>query len=246
MKKNPCLLLFISLFFLPAISCRVSYQSQSLAYRSYRVSDSLQNDPVAESLVKPYRDSVNRTMNDVVGYADHLIERKELGKFMVDAYLDMAIEKFKVKVDAAFMNPGGIRLNQLPKGYVTNGKIYELMPFDNLLVLQKMKGSELKEFLDHIATKGVWPIAGLKMDIIDKKATNIRVADEPLEINASYTIANSDFVANGGEDAAMLKAIPQIINGYLVRDAIFDYIKKLKSQGLNIQGKTADTINNDK
>ena len=237
MKKNPCLPLFIFLFFLPGIACRNTYQTQSLAYYSYRVADSLPKDPVAETLLKPYKEEVGRTMNTVIGFADHHLERKEIGQFMVDAYLTMAIEKFQTNVDAAFMNPGGIRLTQLAAGDVTNGKIYELMPFDNLLVLQKLKGSELQQFLDHTVSYSAWPVAGIKMEIKEKKATNVWLGDKPLDPGAIYTIANSDYVANGGDNASMLKEIPQITNGYLVRDALFDYVKKLKSQSSNIGAK---------
>lgn len=237
MKKNPCLFPLLFFALLPGIACNTSYQSQSLAYQSYRVSNNLQKDAEAQQLIQPYSDEVNKTMNNIIGYADHSLEKIELGKFMVDAFLEMAIEKYQVKVDAAFMNPGGIRLNQLPAGNITNGKIYELMPFDNILILQKMKGTELQEFLDHTAARGGWPVNGIRMEIKDLKAINVWVGDHKLDMNGSYTIANSDFVANGGDDAAMLSTIPQITNGYLVRDAIFDHVKKLKSQGFNIKGK---------
>jgi hypothetical protein len=54
------------------------------------------------------------------------------------------------------------------------------------------------------------------------------VGGKPIDPNNLYN-SNSDFVANGGSDA-FVKAIPQITNGYLMRDAIFDYIKLLKTK----------------
>lgn len=53
----------------------------------------------------------------------------------------------------------------MPKGDVTRGRIFEIMPFDNLLILQKLKGTVLQEFLDIIATDGGWPVAGITMQI---------------------------------------------------------------------------------
>jgi 2',3'-cyclic-nucleotide 2'-phosphodiesterase (5'-nucleotidase family) len=111
------------------------------------------------------------------------------------------------------------------------------MPFDNILVLQKMKGSELQQFLDRTTGREGWPMTGIEMDISEKKAVNIRVGNKPLDVNAIYTIANVDFLANGGENLDMLKAIPQINNGYLVRDAIFDYIKKFTQRNKPIGSK---------
>lgn len=187
-------------------------------------------------------------MNDVVGVAEISLDKKmpecTLGNFLVDAFFAMAEEKYNTKVDAAFLNFGGMRLTQLPAGNVTNGKIFELMPFDNLLILQKLKGDVLQKFLDLIASRGGWPVAGISMQIKNKKAVNVMIGGKPLDPDATYTTVNSDFVANGGDNADMLRSIPQITNGYLMRDAIFDYIKKLKSQGKNISAKIENRVTN--
>jgi 2',3'-cyclic-nucleotide 2'-phosphodiesterase (5'-nucleotidase family) len=163
---------------------------------------------------------------------------------MVDAFLTMAAEKYHTKVDAAFLNYGGIRLSQLPAGDVTTGKIFELMPFDNLLILQQLKGDVIQQFLDLAATNGGWPVAGITMQIKDKKAVNVMIGGKPLDPAATYTTVNSDFMANGGDNAEMLRTIPQITNGYLMRDALFDYIRKLKSQGRNISANIENRVTN--
>jgi 2',3'-cyclic-nucleotide 2'-phosphodiesterase (5'-nucleotidase family) len=247
MKRNP-LFIFIILFVAATVSCNTVYQSQSLSYSSYRINDARQKDPSSLVLLKPYSDKVNNTMNEVVGTVDASLDKKPLectlGNFMVDAFLAMAREKYKTNVDVALVNFGGIRLNQLPAGNVTNGKIFELMPFDNLLILQKIKGSVLQQLCDLTAAKGGWPVAGMTMQIKDKNAINILVAGKPLNPDAEYTIANSDFVANGGDNADMLRTIPQITNGYLIRDALFDYIKMLKSQGKNITANIENRVTN--
>jgi 2',3'-cyclic-nucleotide 2'-phosphodiesterase (5'-nucleotidase family) len=116
------------------------------------------------------------------------------------------------------------------------------MPFDNLLILQKLKGDMLQQLLDLTASRGGWPVAGITMQIKDKKAVNVMVGGKPLDPDATYTTVNSDFVANGGDNADMLRNVPQITNGYLMRDAIFDYIKKLKSGGKNINAKLENRV----
>ena len=118
------------------------------------------------------------------------------------------------------------------------------MPFDNLLILQKLKGSVLQQLLDLMASKGGWPVAGLTMQISNKKAVNVKIGGRPLDPEAMYTVANSDFVANGGDNADMLRGVPQITNGYLMRDALFDYIRHLKSQGKNISANLENRVSN--
>jgi 2',3'-cyclic-nucleotide 2'-phosphodiesterase (5'-nucleotidase family) len=248
MKKNFLHLLVFPVFLSFILSCNTTYQSQSLQYKTYSISGTGPQDADLLNIIKPYSDSVNKSMNDVVGIAEKTLEKKilegTLGNFMVDAFFVMAKEKYNVPVDAAFLNHGGIRLTQLPAGNVTRGKIFELMPFDNLLILQKLTGDVLQQLLDLFASKGGWPVAGITMQIKDKKAVNVMIGGKPLDLNATYTTANSDFMANGGDNADMLRPIPQIANGYLMRDAIFDYIKKLKSQGKNISANEENRVTN--
>jgi 2',3'-cyclic-nucleotide 2'-phosphodiesterase (5'-nucleotidase family) len=248
MRRIPFLPSSLFIFLCTVLSCRTVYQSQSLLYKTYGVNNSEQKDSSLLSLIKPYGDSVNKSMNDIVGIAEKTLEKKQpegtLGNFMADAFFVMAKEKYNTPADAAFLNYGGIRLNQLPAGNVTKGKIFELMPFDNLLILQKVKGDVLQQFLDLIASKGGWPVAGITMLIKDKKAVNVMIGGKPLGPDIIYTTVNSDFVANGGDNAEMLRPIPQITNGYLMRDAIFDYIKKLKGQGKNISANEENRVTN--
>jgi 2',3'-cyclic-nucleotide 2'-phosphodiesterase (5'-nucleotidase family) len=229
-------------------ACNTIYQARSLQTHSYRISDSIGRNPAIQSMLEPYQAEVNRKMNDVVGYATSAMDKKQpestLGNFMADAMLIMAREKYQVPVDAAVMNYGGIRLTQLPAGDVPRGKIFELMPFDNLLILQKIKGDVLQQFLNLTASKGGWPLAGITMQIRDRKAVNVMVGGKPLDPAVTYTLANSDFVANGGDNADMLRAVPQIINGYLVRDAYFDYIGMLKASGKDISAQIENRVTN--
>jgi 2',3'-cyclic-nucleotide 2'-phosphodiesterase (5'-nucleotidase family) len=199
--------------------------------------------------MQPYKDSVERSMSQVIGVADKALERKQpegtLNNFVVDAMYVMAKEKYGVPVDMAVVNFGGIRINQLAAGPVTRGEVFEIMPFDNLLILQQVKGSVLQQFLDLTAAWGGWPLAGITMQIQNKKAVNVKIGGQPLDPNKIYTIANSDYIANGGDNAAMLKSVPQQTNGYLMRDAIFDYIKLLQSQGKNITANEDNRVSND-
>jgi 2',3'-cyclic-nucleotide 2'-phosphodiesterase (5'-nucleotidase family) len=248
MKKNPPFALLVIILFLNGVSCNTTYQSQSLQYKTYRIGDTQQKDSSLLTFLLPYSNTVNKTMNEVIGVAEVTLDKKQpegsLGNFMVDAFLIMAKEKYNTNVDAAFVNFGGIRLTQLPAGNVTTGKIFELMPFDNIIILQKLKGNVFQEFLDLVAARGGWPVAGITMQLKDKKAVNVMVGGKPLDPAAIYTVANSDFIANGGDNADMLRNVAQISNGYLMRDAILDYIKKLKSQGKNISANTENRVTN--
>ncbi len=200
------------------------------------------------NFLQPYASAMSATMNRVIGFTNENLITKQpesaLGNFMADCMRTMAEKKFGKKVDAGFMNKGGIR-SGIAKGNITVGKVYELMPFDNLVVLQELKGSVLKKFLDKVAADGGWPVsAGLKMGIKEKKAVDIVINGQPLNEEATYTIANSDYIANGGDNCEMLRSIPQQNKGYVFRDAIIEYITIFTQQGKPVEAKIENRVTN--
>ncbi len=188
------------------------------------------------AMLKPYSDSVNKSMNMVLGNLEVQLTKSwpscSLGNFMTDAYMESAVMKFGKKVDVAAMNTGGIRLASMEPGPISKGKIFELMPFDNLLVLIEMNGMQMQAFLDNIAGRGGWPLTGVVMTIENKKAVNVLVGGKPLDTSAKYVLATSDYVGNGGDDSNVLKGLQQMNIGYLQRDAILDYVRVHKSIGM--------------
>jgi 2',3'-cyclic-nucleotide 2'-phosphodiesterase (5'-nucleotidase family) len=247
MKKALCLSFFSLVLLAGETGCRSHYQPASAQYKDYHITGTSSRDAAVDMLMKPYSDSVNLSMNDVIGRTSVALEKKQpegtLGNFMADAMLEIASHIYNRPVDAAFVNNGGVRLPQIPAGPITRGKIFELMPFDNLLVIQEVRGADLQSFLNLAASKGGWPVSGITMQIDkDHKAVNIKVHGRSLDPSAKYVIANSDYMANGGDDAFMLKSIPQVNRGYLLRDAFFDYIAFLAKNGKEISGNIENRV----
>lgn len=177
-------------------------------------------------------------MNTVIATLAVDIEKKQpegtLGNLMADAMKVMAEKYYATQIDAAFVNYGGIRIPSVKAGNITKGKVFELMPFDNIIVLQKLSGKVFKQFLDHISSRGGWPVAGLTMEIKNGKAENVMINGKALDLNAVYTVANSDYVTNGGDQCDMLRPIPQINNGSLFRNALIEYFTSFSKAGKQI------------
>ncbi len=239
-------------YLLPAVfllaSCATTYQPSSVQYNDYRVNTKQTNSPEISSLLQPYSDSVNRNMNDVIAEAGMTLEKKQpegtLGNVLADGMLAMAKENYKTNVDAAIINFGGIRLPSIAAGKITRGKIFELSPFDNILVLLNVKGSILQQLMDVAALKGGWPCAGITYQIKNKKAAGIVINGTALKEDAVYTIALVDYIANGGDNCDMLRNIPQQNNGYLFRDAVMQYFSKMQQQGKKINGSLENRVTN--
>jgi 2',3'-cyclic-nucleotide 2'-phosphodiesterase (5'-nucleotidase family) len=211
------------------ISCKTSLVPAKAVYEDYQITAQQPKDSFLVALMKPYKDSVLKNMSEVVGVAKQPLLRKQpegtLGNFVADAVLFEARQKFSVPIDMAVVNDDGLRIDRIAAGNVTKWDIFNVMPFENMMVVQKIKGDVLQLFLDLIAADKGWPVAGIRMQIQNGKAVNVWVGNKPLENDKLYTVVNSDYIANGGKNAFMLKSIPQQNMGYLIRDALFDYIK---------------------
>lgn len=237
----------ISIVLVLAIACKQAPQQSIVNYQGFQINKQAPVDSALVRLIAPYGNQLKASMGKVIGFSENGLYKKqpesEIGNFMADAMKEMAEIKFGKKVDAAFVNYGGVR-SYIAKGDVTVGQIFELMPFDNLVVLQEISGTVLQQFLDKTAIDGGWPLSGLTMEIKDKKAVNIKIGGKSINPHAKYLIANSDYVANGGSDCAMLKGIAQENRGYLLRDALLDYTVASTAKGKMIDSNVENRVVN--
>lgn len=227
------LIVFVSLTLL--LGCKGSYVPTSITYSSREV-QLLKVDSGMIALLKPYKDSLDKTMSRVVVMLDNDLEKKQpqgsLGDMMADAIRIQAEKIYGISVDAAVMNYGGIRLPVVKAGAFTLGKLYEVHPFDNLVVVMQLKGDVLLKLLQHTASKGGWPVSGITMKISNRKAGGVSIGGALIREDAYYQVALSDYLANGGDEMRMLKGIPYQNKNYLIRDAIHDYLRDFSVKGI--------------
>ncbi|HEY0066867.1 MAG TPA: 5'-nucleotidase C-terminal domain-containing protein [Flavisolibacter sp.] len=237
---------FIPVLLVLLASCSTVYQPVKLQYEEYRITPQLPRDTALLNLTRVYRDSLEKSMNEVLGTFGQALEREQpsgsLNNFMTDVMLQMARQKMDPQVSVAFLNNGGIRLTQIAAGPITRGKVFELMPFDNLLLVQQVKGSVLQQVLDATAASGGWPVAGLTMEIQDKKAVNVLIGGQPLDPSRTYHITTTDYVINVDDQGKPLRNIPVQNTGYLLRDAIIDYTRSLNAGGKNLPVSTEKRV----
>jgi 2',3'-cyclic-nucleotide 2'-phosphodiesterase (5'-nucleotidase family) len=219
------------LFVLLVIGCNTIYHPSSVQYSGYAVSGGAITDTGFAAYLKPFRDSMDKTMNEVIGEASKRMDVKRpvstLGNFMSDAFLTMAREKFDPGADISVMKFGGIRRPYIEAGPITRSMVFEVMPFDNLMVLVTINGDVLEKFLQEIAVEGAG-VAGFTMKMTNKKASDIMIAGAPIDPKAEYTLVYSDYNYNNTE---VLKGSKVKMTNYLIRDALEDYIKKMKQTG---------------
>lgn len=208
-------------------------QSYEHMYKKQPANDSIiSNKTYNNQHLKAYADSTDTSR--VIGFAIAPLYKKQpespLGNLMADCMKLYAEKLYNKNVDAAFVNFSGMRA-YIPKGDITIGTIFKVMPYDNKIVLLSMPGNVFRQFLDHQASLGGWPCAGISMVVKDRQAVDIQINNQPLDDAKTYTVAVADYIANGGNQCTMLKGLPQLNKNYLFRTALIDYIAAFTNAG---------------
>lgn len=202
--------------------------------QQYTISKEGAADSVITALIRPYKRGVDTQMQVVIGYTDIPLTKAQpestLGNFVADATLEAA-KRIDPKTVAAVSNYGGIRLSFIAAGPITRGKVYELMPFDNMLTIVELPGNVLQQLCDKMAASKGWPVSGLTFTIKDKAAIDVMVGGQPLNNALFYKIALSDYVARGGDNCDFLKPMKKRATVVFIRDAMLNYVTALETAG---------------
>ncbi len=220
-----------------------------VSYTTVASDGSFMPDESIEAMIAPYKTQIDAEMNEVIGeVAKELTKRRPestLGNFVGDAMMFGALKE-DPEVDFAVSNYGGLRVTYLSPGPVTKGKIFELSPFDNTLVIVEMNASELDTLMQAIAGMGGWPISQqVKMILHGDSPAEYTINGKTPDPNKIYKVAMPDYIANGGDGLKYLIPLERYQSGKLVRDYIMDYITSLTEKGervdARIEGRISET-----
>ena len=233
------LMLSISLFF---TACKSHYMVTDV--QSGRVAIDASLDPVqsqeAMKLIAPYRASVDSMMNTVLGQSEIAMDRKRpeclLGNLVAEVLRQSASRILGKPADMGLMNIGGLRAD-VGEGDITVSNAFELLPFENSLCVLTLKGSDMKELMANIATRGGEGISGATL-VFDSQNNVVEatVQGEPIDDNRMYTISTIDYLSEGNDG---LHALPKAVkkdcpDGLTLRSLFIDYVQAQTKQGKKI------------
>ncbi len=198
-------------------------------------------DKSYKAYLQPIKQKLDAQMNEVIGQASETMKghapESLLSNFNADVYRQAASDFLGEKVDIAIVNLGGLR-TVVPAGNITVGKVFELMPFENELVVLWLKGDKLRDLLQFFAGVGGEGVSGLRMEISNGKAVNVTVDGKPLDVEKLYSIATNDYLAGGNDKMVQLAQYEKRVNtGVKIRTILLDYIKNETKKGNKIQSK---------
>ncbi len=197
---------------------------------------------------EPYKAELQHEINRILCYNPIALSRKEsdLESSLGNIYADICFEKadsiFNVKtgksIDFALFNYGGIR-NVIPKGNITVKNIFELMPFENKLVIVKLTGTQTKNLFSYLEErKEAHPISQLKLEMKNKKLSKVLIQNKFFDPSKEYYVLTHDYLQHGGDNMVFFKDPINLFNTeYKVRDAIIDYLNSIDTLQTKLDGR---------
>jgi len=203
---------FFLLYFFVFLNCREEKkQLFKIEGKQIEISDSLATDPEIEAYVKPFRDHIEKDLDSVLAYAADSFSKKDgylntaIGNFMADAMYAKAHPVFKSRtghdIDMAIMNYGGIRAT-LKKGNVSKRTAFQIMPFENKIVVVALKGTQIERLIAYLCkAKSAHPISKLNL-IVDQnfEVLQATIKGQKIQQEKTYYVATSDYLYNGGDN----------------------------------------------
>jgi len=148
----------------------------------------------------PIKEEVEREMSVQIGYAPERLwvasPECPMLNWATDALWEAAKKAYPGNVDIAIVNMGGMRC-EWPAGPITRGHVFELMPFDNRLVVLTLKGEDILSLCESFARYGGQGVAGMRVTVIDGHLADVQVGGKAVNPQALYTVATSDYLSGG-------------------------------------------------
>ncbi|NCC10435.1 MAG: 5'-nucleotidase [Bacteroidia bacterium] len=226
------------------VSCRSAHETSRYEIKSVQGSminiDSVFDstpDLEAERLLAPYKAQIDKTMYEVIGTSALMMDKGApeslLSNLVAEVLRLSADQVLGHPADMGLVNMGGLR-NILPKGPITVGTVFEILPFENSLCVLTLKGQDLKRLFQAIASCRGEGISGPRMTITkDGALLEVTLDGKEIQDDRLYTVATIDYLADGnGRMDALLQAVKRECpdNGVL-RDLFLNYVRRQTAEG---------------
>lgn len=141
-------------------------------------------------------------------------QETNLGNLVVD------VIRYYTGADVAVYNGGGIRASA-DLGEITLEKAMEILAFNNEVVTLEVTGAAIIAALEHgvgsfgFVSGKFLQVSGLRFYVDPtrpegNRVTSVYIRGEPIDSDATYTLATNDYLAAGGDGFTMLEQAEQI------------------------------------
>ena len=245
--------LYLLVFLLAACSSPAKLVKHESNLINVNIKDSIIEDASAKQLIEPYKKDLEKEMNEVLIISETAFEKAQpegaLGNLVADIVFEKGNERYRPDdfkyADFCLLNNGGLRVS-LPQGEITKGKVFELMPFENEIVILTLNGEKVSELIHYIISVGGQPVSGLQIKSMSQPNSQALIQGVPFDKNKTYKVITSDYLSAGGDKMEFFKnAIKVETTGYKIRDAIIDYLTNEKEKGNSLKPHPGGRLTNE-
>lgn len=209
---------------------------------SIPITSAIPDDPALAATIAPYAAKIKASFGQPLVKAPQGLfrgrrgEENLLGYWVADTMRQAAERALDAPVRFAITNSGGLRANLRP-GQLKVEDIYELMPFENELVVIELTGSEIIDVIrEGLLRRGGEPCSGVQVSLTGSpaKATlKVTWADgSPIDPTAIVKVATTDYLYGGGDSIpALRKGRKPFTTGLTLRQILLDRCRALAKAG---------------
>jgi len=199
-------------------------------------------DANIDGMVQKYHEKIKKEFSRVVGETKtDLLRSPDMESNLGDLICDAMRKEAGAQV--AFYNSGGIRAN-IFKGKIRLEQAYETLPFDNLIVSMDLTGRQIKEIMEHSASRefGILQISGMEVKINPENPKGKRVVEAQingriLSPDRLYRVATNEFLAAGGDRYVSFKQGKNIAYGDDIREIFVRYLERTSPVSPRVEGR---------
>lgn len=160
-----------------------------------------------------------------------------LGNLFADVLRARGSRDFKVPMDFAVTNFGGIRC-PMPEGAITLEDIQSMFPFKNYMCYVQMKGSNLMRLLQQLAgTKAFQAVSGVRVKVKDHQIVEALIGGREIDPGKVYNVTTIDFLLDGGDRIAIGALAEKVVLTHtLLKDVMLDYVMECEAKGILVDG----------
>jgi 2',3'-cyclic-nucleotide 2'-phosphodiesterase (5'-nucleotidase family) len=231
-------------------SCsKTSQHLTKIQGQQVQITDNLEKNEELEEFITPYRTKVQEEMQGVLAYTPKAMYKSDfklntpIGNMMADAVMELGNPVFEERtgnsIDIVLLNYGGIR-SGINAGDITTKTAYDIMPFENEVVVAELASDELIALVNYLAqAKTAHPIAGLQITLnaqgnlqevkVNGNKINLQHSSEQTP-QETYYVATSDYLIKGGDRMDFFLKAKNVYNlNYKLRNLFIDYFKSKDS-----------------
>jgi len=232
--QNKFLLLGIALLSLTACTTKQFQVASVQTQKNISINQDVKADADFARFIEPYTEKLNKEMNQKISFTQVDLTKEgdnsNLGNLLADYTFDganvWAKANLNKNIDAALINIGGIRTT-IGKGDILLKNVFEVMPFENEVIIVKFKGSDLQGLFDYYAkNQKNNPVSHLYIETNNGTISKSLINGNAVNPNQDYYIATSDYLALGGDNMKFFAKGEAIPTGIKLRDLFIEYFKK--------------------